>query len=169
MSSGNLSRYEVFFLVAPEVTAEQISVLESQFGEVIRENKGKVLSFERWGKYRLAYSVRKNEYGIYLLFRFEIPKKTAEKILRNLRQLFVIKHNNVVMRHMFTVLDPDAPLEYKRPTSLEESSSYDVDKFLKENKMTGLAESASEKIEKRGQARKKEESVAAKSELVEQS
>lgn len=139
METNAKLRYEALILAVPEITADESSMLESQFQDVVSKNKGDMLSFERWGKYRLAYEVRKNEYGVYYLTRFEVPsEQKSSEILEKLRQFFAVKHNEIIMRHMFARLDENGSLEYKRPESLEEAPRRDVGTFLKENKMTSL-------------------------------
>ncbi len=65
-------RYEALMLVIPEITHDEAKALESQVESVVKNGGGATLSFERWGKYRLAYPVKRNEYGIYFLVRFEV-------------------------------------------------------------------------------------------------
>ena len=65
-------RYEVLFLTVPEITKDESEGIKSHFLKVVRSHKGMLLSFERWGKYHLAYPVHNNEYGVYFLARFEV-------------------------------------------------------------------------------------------------
>ena len=58
-------------LTVPEITADETKSIEQQFDRVVADKKGTMVSFERWGKYRLAYPVKKNDYGVYFLARFE--------------------------------------------------------------------------------------------------
>jgi small subunit ribosomal protein S6 len=132
-----ISRYEALLLTVPEITADEAKSLESQLDSIIKTNKGSVISFERWGKYRLAYPVRKNDYGVYFLMRFDLnPEGMAA--LQDMRSLFAVKLHDLVMRDMVTNLDPNQPLTYQRPPSLEDAPTRDVNTFLKENKMEGL-------------------------------
>lgn len=107
-------------LTIPEVTEDEIKGIESQLQGVLRGAKGTLVSFERWGKYRLCYPVKKNEYGVYFLVRFELPVE-AMNILDELKALINVKFYDIIMRSMFSVLDPKQSLVYQRPTSLEEA------------------------------------------------
>jgi small subunit ribosomal protein S6 len=142
------SRYEVLFISVPEITADEAKNIESKFEDLVRQMpKGSLISFERWGKYRLTYPVRKNDYGVYFLARFEASEFPKGRLVADeVRTFFAVKHGDVVMRHMITALDSKRGLEYQRPESLEEVPTRDVDTFLKENKMSGLI-SKSEKSE----------------------
>ena len=134
-----VSRYEVLILTAPEITADEAKTIETQFDRVIKEAKGTVISFERWGKYKLTYPIRKNDYGVYFLARFETDTATVESV----RSLLALKFYELVMRHMIVQLDPKKSLEYQKPPSLEDAPSRDVNTFLKENRMEGLMSSES--------------------------
>jgi len=135
----SLRRYEVLLLTVPEITLDESKGLEKQLNKLVQDNKGSIISFERWGKYRLVYPVKKNDYGVYYLFRFEIPQGTD--LIQDIKVLFKIKLSNIIMRNMFSRLDEKASLAYQRPKSLEEVPARDVETFLKENKMEGLLSS----------------------------
>ncbi len=135
----SLRRYEVLLLTVPEITLDESKDLEKQLSKLIENQKGSFISFERWGKYKLVYPVKKNDYGVYYLFRFEMPRGT--ELIQNIQTLFKLKLNNIVMRSMFSRIDEKASLIYQRPKSLEEVPTRDVEAFLKENKMEGLLSS----------------------------
>jgi len=130
-------RYEILFLTVPEITGDEIESIKSYFLKSIRAAQGDMLSFERWGKYRLAYPVNKNDYGVYFLARFEVALENRDALLKDVRGAYIFKFNTLIMKNMIHRLDSEASLEYKRPESLEDSPS-DVDSFLKKNEMEGL-------------------------------
>ncbi len=114
-----MRQYEALLLTVPEITGDEVKHLESQLDKAVKAGSGSTISFERWGKYKLAYEVNKSDYGVFFLTRFEVPQGT--KLLEDMKHLFKVKLNNVVMRDMISVLDPKRPLTYQRPRSLEEA------------------------------------------------
>ncbi|MCL5874869.1 MAG: 30S ribosomal protein S6 [Candidatus Dependentiae bacterium] len=120
--------YEVLILTVPTITQDETKNLETQCERVIKENKGNTISFERWGKYRLAYPVKKNDYGVYFLARFESEEPGV--IVEAIRTLMTVRLNDLVMRHMATLLDPKRSLAYQRPQSLEEAPVREVGGFM---------------------------------------
>ena len=116
---AGLQRYEALMLTVPELTKDETVLIEKQIDEAVRKTGGSIISFERWGKYRLEYPVNKNDYGVYLLTRFEIPQGTDT--LKDLQTMFAIKLNLIVMRHIIHALESMASLVYQRPKSLEEA------------------------------------------------
>jgi ribosomal protein S6 len=113
-------RYEALILTVPEITSDESSMIESQVHSLISAARGEVLSFERWGKYRLAYHVRNYEYGVYFLMRFEIPAGILQSTLEEIRRLLGVKYRDIVMRFVIVKLEKSASLAYKRPESLED-------------------------------------------------
>lgn len=129
-------RYELLVLAIPEITQDETKNLETRVEKIIKDAQGSVLSFDRWGKYRLAFPVKKHDYGIYFLVRFEM--ENTEPLLGEIRSLFAIGVNDLVMRHIVTRLDTKKPLTYDRPRSVEDTPTEDIDTFLRKNKMGSL-------------------------------
>jgi len=134
-----MTRYEVLMLTVPGITEDESKGMEQNITKLIKDVKGEMISFERWGKYRLAYPVKKNDYGIYFLSRFEIKKNPT--LFKEIQSLFTLKYNEVVMRNVIVKIDTKQGLEYKRPSSVEDMPARDVDSFLRENKMDDLISS----------------------------
>jgi ribosomal protein S6 len=134
-----LRQYEALLLTVPEITGDEVKHLETTLDKTIKTGTGSTISFERWGKYKLAYDINKNDYGIFFLMRFEIPQGTA--IINDLKTLLKVKLNNVIMRDMISVLNPKHPLTYQRPRSLEEAPAREAESFSRDNKMSGFLSS----------------------------
>jgi len=130
-------RYETLVLASPEITADETTQLETSVERILNDYKASLISFERWGKYRLAYPVAGNDYGVYFLARFEVADHVQE-LLHEIQTLMKVKLNEIVMRYVTCRLDSRAPLAYNRPESLEEIPTRDVESFIKETKATGL-------------------------------
>ncbi len=131
-----MRQYEALLLTVPEITGDEAKHLETQLDKAIKTGTGSTISFERWGKYRLAYEINKSDYGVFFLMRFELPQGT--KTVADIKTLLKVKLNNVVMRDMISVLDPKHPLTYQRPRSLEEAPAREADSFSKDAKMPGF-------------------------------
>lgn len=136
----NTARYEVLVLVAPEITQDETKDLEKQIDRTVTTAKGSIISFERWGKYRLAFPVNKNDYGDYFLVRFQGSE--GKQLVEDLRTLFALRFENIVMRSIVTALDKDVSLEYQRPRSLEEAPAREEGTFSKDRRPRSFAESS---------------------------
>ena len=126
-----MNRYELLILASPEITKDEETNLEKNIDKFIVDAKGSIVSFDRWGKYRLAYPVKGNSYGVYFLVRFDIENAD---VLQELKRMFYVKFVDVVMRQMVTKLDKDASAEYKRPPSLEDTPKRHIG-FLEESEL----------------------------------
>jgi len=135
-----VQKYEALLLTIPEITGDEAKDLESKLDKVVKAGSGSTVSFERWGKYKLAYDVNKSEYGVYYLMRFEVPKGTS--LISDMKTYISVKLNNIVMRDMISYLDPKIPSTYQRPRSLEEAPARE-EGFQRENRGSGYFSSDS--------------------------
>ena len=91
-----MNKYESVIIVNPNVEETGLKALEEKFTGLINEN-GKVESVENMGKKRLAYEIKKNKEGTYMLFNFEAnPDSIAElervyRITDNIIKFIVVK------------------------------------------------------------------------------
>ncbi len=132
-----MNRYEALMLTVPEITADEAKSIEQQFDRLVADKKGSIISFEKWGKFRLAYPVKKNEYGVYFLARFE---SAQPEVVEEVKNLLEVKLHELIMRSMMTKLGAKQSLVYQRPQSLEEAPAREVGSFLKENRMDHLSD-----------------------------
>lgn len=132
-----MTQYETLILSIPEITNDESKQLEKHIDALLQKNKSGKISFERWGKYKLAQPVNKNNYGVYFLARYEVAQEQKEALLAELSEYLKLKAANLVMRFMNSVIEPNKGLEYVKPMPLDESAR-DIDKFVKENKLEGF-------------------------------
>lgn len=114
-------RYETLILTVPHITAEESSAIQASIEKAVQDAQGNVLSFERWGKYRLSYPLNGVDYGVYFLVRFEVADDAKEGVLETIKTLCAVKYNELIMRFMMTRLAKQGSLAYQRPESLEEA------------------------------------------------
>src|SRR5581483_6629436 len=44
------------------------------------DNDGKVVNTDNWGKRKLAYTIKKNDYAVYVFYTVELPSTAIQKI-----------------------------------------------------------------------------------------
>ena len=76
-----MNKYESIIIINPNCTDEALKALESKFTGLINEN-GKVESYENMGKKKLAYEVKKNREGFYILINFEAKPESIHELER---------------------------------------------------------------------------------------
>jgi small subunit ribosomal protein S6 len=85
-------KYEVMFILRPDTAEEDLDRLLQTMETNVAATGGKVTGFERMGKRRLAYTVKKFQEGIYILASVEGPGSVLKELERRLRvQELVIK------------------------------------------------------------------------------
>ena len=79
--------YEILFIVRPDIPEEEIDGLVEPLKGVITAAGGAVDKVDKWGKRRLAYRVRKQREGYYVLLQFSTEKAadTVKELERRLR------------------------------------------------------------------------------------
>ena len=94
-----MNKYESVIIINPSVDEEGMKSLIQKFTDIIN-NEGKVESVNELGKKRLAYEIKKQKEGIYLLFNFEAkPDFIAEleriyRITDEIMKFIVVKKEN---------------------------------------------------------------------------
>lgn len=76
-----MNKYESIIIINPEIEEAGLKEIEDKFTGLINEN-GKVESVENMGKKRLAYDIKKNKEGTYLLFNFEAEPDSISELER---------------------------------------------------------------------------------------
>lgn len=77
-----MTTYETIFIVRPTLSDEEVNKIIEKIRGMIEKKGGKVLSTENWGKKKLAYGVKKEKKGTYLLFRFKGDGKLVAELER---------------------------------------------------------------------------------------
>ena len=76
-----MKKYESIIIINPNVDEAGIKALEEKFTGLINEN-GNVESVENMGKRKLAYEIKKNKEGTYVLFNFEAKPESIDELER---------------------------------------------------------------------------------------
>ena len=80
-----MSYYENIFIARQDISAAQADQLADQFTSVLAENGGQVKKKEYWGLKSLAYRIRKNRKGHYVLLNIDAPAAALHEMERQMR------------------------------------------------------------------------------------
>ena len=80
-----MALYECVFIARQDISATQVEGLVGQFSGIIEEGGGKVASSEMWGLRSLAYRIKKNRKGHYVLLNLDAPSPAVQEMERNMR------------------------------------------------------------------------------------
>jgi small subunit ribosomal protein S6 len=98
--------YECVFIARNDVTQQQVEAIADNIGVTLGEHNGAVIKREYWGLRGLAYKVKKNRKGHYMLLGINAPAPAMQEIVRQLGL------NEDVLRELtirVEEIDPEAP------------------------------------------------------------
>lgn len=117
-----MRRYEVLYIVHPDLTDEETKAVSDRYSELVTAQKGTIIKVEDWGRRRLAYEIKKQDKGSYILIDFYGPGSMIKEIERNFRiDDKVLKYLTVKTRDPFdpSMLEKEKEKEEQaRPESL---------------------------------------------------
>lgn len=126
-----MKNYETLLLLRTDSTEEKIQLLEKSISDFLGKVEGKVESFEKWGKYKLAYPINNQNYGIYVLSRYSLPADKVGDFFQDLNMGIRVKLSDFVMRHVNVLLKSgDINPEYKKPSAIDETESASSDRRI---------------------------------------
>ena len=77
--------YECVIIARQDVATTQVDSLVADFTKILEDNGGRVASSESWGLRTLAYRIKKNRKGHYVMLRVDAPAAAMHELERNLR------------------------------------------------------------------------------------
>ena len=75
-----LQRYETLILSIPEITNDESKAIEAAIEKTVKSTKGSVISYDRWGKYRLAYPIQKKMITVFTTL-FDMNFQKIQKLV----------------------------------------------------------------------------------------
>ena len=86
--------YESVFIARQDITSAQVEAMADEFAEIITSAGGSIKKREYWGLRSLAYRIKKNRKGHYLMFNLE----TGPEALREYERIMGL--NEDVLRFL---------------------------------------------------------------------
>ena len=96
-----MREYELTVLLHPDLEKEIKTALK-KVRAIVTDNGGKIVSEDNWGKNRLAYRIKKEDFAVYVYFELLLPGESNAKI----SSIFNI--TDEVLRYLLVSVDPHA-------------------------------------------------------------
>ena len=96
-----LRTYELVYIVTPEATEELIASIHEQVEQTTQRMGGSLSKTENWGRRKLAYEIKRQKEGVYVL---EVIEGTGELMKELDRRLKVVDQ---VIRHLVVRVDEE--------------------------------------------------------------
>ncbi len=108
-----MANYESVLIARQDLGAAQVNSLVSDLSEVIKKEGGEVVKVDNWGLKNLAYRIKKNRKGHYVLLNIVAPSSAISEYER------LVRLNEDVIRYMTVKVD-----EFNNETAdIEEDSA----------------------------------------------
>ena len=91
--------YESVFIARQDISAPQVESLTEELSKLIEDQGAKVVKTEYWGLRSLAYKIRKNRKGHYVLYGIDGPSAAVQELERRMRL------NEDVLRYLTVKVD----------------------------------------------------------------
>lgn len=132
-----MRKYELAVLLHPDLEIDLDAPLK-RLDDIIKNAGGKIEKRDNWGKRKLAYNIKGQEFAVYLFYVIEAePSATAD--LESALRL-----NEEVLRHLIVSYDQEAADDRAK----EES---DADEREKKTTRSGETKSESKKEDEKGE------------------
>ena len=94
-----MSAYELMYIVKPDLDDQAVQQEIEKVGQLIQTNGGQIKKVTPWGKRRLAYTVKENREGHYVVAEFDLEQTKVQEVER------VLKISDTVFRHLLVRQD----------------------------------------------------------------
>ncbi|MBE6443147.1 MAG: 30S ribosomal protein S6 [Alphaproteobacteria bacterium] len=89
-----MNKYESVLIARQDLGASQVSSLVDSLKQVVAEQGGEVVRVDNWGLKNLAYRIKKNRKGHYVLLNISAPAQAVAEYER------VMRVNEDIIRYM---------------------------------------------------------------------
>ena len=110
--------YELIVLLHPDLEID-VDTPVSKIEKLVQQLDGKIIKKDNWGKRRLAYRVRKQDFAVYLYFELSLPTSAV----RELENTILITEE--VIRHLLVSKITHPAKELAKPAPKEEDKPKD--------------------------------------------
>lgn len=93
-----MNEYELTVLIHPDLEANLDAPLD-KVRALIKDNGGEITKEDNWGKKKLAYSIKREDFAVYVYFEVKLPSSAPLKISSTLNI------TDEVLRHLLVKTD----------------------------------------------------------------
>lgn len=93
--------YELVVLLHPDLEIDLDKPL-TKLRKIIADNKGDIAKEDNWGKRKLAYRIKGEDFAVYMYMELALPAETVKKLQSTLNI------TDEVLRYLLTAVDPKA-------------------------------------------------------------
>ena len=119
-----MRRYETIFIVPADLAEDESNGLVERYEAIIANLKGTLVKRENWGKRKLAYEIKKQTKGFYVLLDFAAKSEVVDELERNLRlDDKILKYMTVKKEDSVNLQEIEKEIALAKPEKKEEPVS----------------------------------------------
>ena len=131
-----MALYEHLLIARQDISAQQVDALQTHLKTIVEGEGGKVEKQEYWGLRGLAYRLKKNRKGHYVLLNINAPAKAVQELERQ------IKINEDVLRFITVKVD-----QFEQSSNKSRREREDGERREREGKAEGAPAEAQETVQ----------------------
>jgi len=112
--------YESTFIIRPDLDEAEHNRVKERLEGVIAAGGGEVLMFDDWGRRKLAYPVKKNQFGHYLHWNYVAPADVPAELER------IVKIEESIVRFLTIKLADMVDVDERRAIAEERKRKRDA-------------------------------------------
>lgn len=74
-----MNQYEIAVLYHPDLEID-LEKASDKIEKIIKGNGGKIAKTDNWGRRKLAYPIKKQEFAVYVFYTVEMPAENVKKV-----------------------------------------------------------------------------------------
>ena len=74
-----MNQYEIAVLYHPDLEID-LDKASNKVEKILKDNGGKVVKTDNWGKRKLAYTIKKCEHAVYVFYTVDLPPENVAKV-----------------------------------------------------------------------------------------
>lgn len=78
-----MDTYEVAVLYHPDLEID-LEKAEARIKKIVADNGGQITKTDNWGKRKLAYPIKKEDFAVYVFYTVELPAPSIAKVEQTL-------------------------------------------------------------------------------------
>ena len=117
--------YELVVLLHPDLEIDLDKPL-AKVRKIVADNKGDITKEENWGKRKLAYSINKEDFAVYVYMEVSLPAETVKKLQSTLNI------TDEILRYLLTAVDPKALAAKEEAAKAQEDAKSEVKEIKEE-------------------------------------
>ncbi len=111
-----MQKYESVLIARQDLGASQVNNIVSNLSEVIKKEGGEVVRVDNWGLKTLAYRIKKNRKGHYVIMNTSAPANSIAEYER------IMRFNEDIIRYMTIRVD-----EFSESVNAEEKETEEAE------------------------------------------